>query len=64
VRDYGNGLPRDNPNKVFTKFFSTKPNGMGMGLAIVQSIIETHDGDLHAESLTDGARFFFRLPAS
>lgn len=64
VRDYGKGLPKDNPNKVFTKFFSTKPNGMGMGLAIVQSIIETHDGDLRAENLADGARFFFRLPAS
>jgi signal transduction histidine kinase len=37
---------------------------MGMGLAIVQSIIETHDGDLRAENLADGARFFFRLPAS
>ena len=51
-------------DKGFAKFFSTKPNGMGMGLAIVRSIIEAHGGELRAENLTDGARFFFRLPVS
>ena len=31
VRDYGVGLPKDDPDRIFTQFFSTKPNGMGMG---------------------------------
>ena len=32
VRDFGRGLPRDDPDKIFTHFYSTKPGGMGMGL--------------------------------
>jgi phosphoglycerate-specific signal transduction histidine kinase len=34
VLDHGVGLPQDNPDKIFSQFFSTKPNGMGMGLTI------------------------------
>lgn len=64
VRDHGAGLPQDDPDKIFSHFFSTKPNGMGMGLAIVRSILEEHGGDLGAENLEDGARFFFRLPTA
>ena len=63
VRDFGVGLPKDNPEKVFTHFFSTKPEGMGMGLAIARSIIESHGGELTAESHFDGSRFSFSLPA-
>ena len=62
VRDFGVGLPMDNPEKVFSHFFSTKPDGMGMGLAIARSIVETHGGELTAESLSDGTRFSFSLP--
>jgi PAS domain S-box-containing protein len=65
VRDFGAGLPGDNPEKVFDHFFSTKQQGMGMGLAIVRSIIESHDGTISAENVRDGgARFFFRLPSA
>ncbi len=65
VRDFGAGLPKDRPEKVFDHFFSTKQTGMGMGLTIVRSIIETHGGTISAENLPDrGARFFFRLPAA
>ena len=64
VRDHGAGLPQDDPDKIFSHFFSTKPNGMGMGLTIVRSIVEEHGGELGAENLEDGARFFFRLPTA
>ena len=59
VHDHGGGLPQDDIDKVFTHFYSTKPNGMGMGLAIVRSIVEAHGGKLNAENAGDGARFSF-----
>ncbi|PYK59756.1 MAG: hypothetical protein DME43_07830 [Verrucomicrobia bacterium] len=64
VRDYGSGLPADDADKVFTHFYSTKPNGMGMGLTIVRSIVEAHGGKLRAENVDEGARFFFTLPVT
>jgi PAS domain S-box-containing protein len=64
VRDHGSGLPTDNLDKVFAHFYSTKPNGMGMGLTIVRSIVEAHGGKLSAENTGDGARFCFRLPVA
>jgi C4-dicarboxylate-specific signal transduction histidine kinase len=45
-------------------FYSTKPNGMGMGLTIVRSIVEAHGGKLRAENVDEGARFFFTLPVT
>ncbi len=62
VCDSGVGLPKEDLDKVFTHFYSTKPNGMGMGLTIVRSIVEAHGGKLNAENSDEGARFFFRLP--
>jgi signal transduction histidine kinase len=64
VRDYGGGLPKEDLDKVFTQFYSTKPNGMGMGLTIVRSIVEAHGGKLRAENVDGGARFFFTLPVT
>ena len=64
VRDYGSGLPEEDMDKVFTHFYSTKPNGMGMGLTIVRSIIEAHGGKLWAENADQGARLFFALPVT
>lgn len=65
VRDFGIGLPRDRPDKVFEHFFSTKQKGMGMGLAIVRSIVEAHGGTITAENAPDrGARMVVRLPAA
>jgi PAS domain S-box-containing protein len=64
VRDFGSGLPKDRPEKVFDHFFSTKQTGMGMGLTIVRSIVETHGGKITAENAPDGGAFFsFHLPA-
>ena len=64
VRDHGPGLPEGDSEKIFSHFFTTKPNGMGMGLTIVQSIVEAHGGELGAENVEGegGARVFFRLP--
>jgi PAS domain S-box-containing protein len=64
VRDFGTGLPTDRPDKIFDHFFSTKQKGMGMGLAIVRSIIEAHGGTINGENAVDhGARITVRLPA-
>jgi two-component system, LuxR family, sensor kinase FixL len=63
VRDAGAGLPRP-PEQVFAPFFTTKANGLGMGLAICRSIISAHGGRLWAEENEDrGATFHMSLPA-
>lgn len=63
VRDTGVGLPPDRLEKIFSTFFTTKANGLGMGLAICRSIIEHHGGRLWAEANNDcGATFRFTLP--
>src|SRR6266550_3695274 len=65
VRDFGTGLPVDRAEKVFDHFFSTKAEGMGMGLTIARSIVEAHAGTLEAEDAEGGgALFFFHLPAA
>jgi len=65
VRDFGTGLPKDRPDQIFDHFFTTKQKGMGMGLAIVRSIVEAHGGTISAENPPDrGARMVVRLPAA
>ena len=65
VRDFGVGLPKDRPDKIFDHFFSTKQQGMGMGLTIVRSIVEAHGGTIAAENASDrGARIVVRLPVA
>jgi C4-dicarboxylate-specific signal transduction histidine kinase len=64
VRDRGVGLDPTNRDRIFAPFFTTKPNGMGMGLSISKSIIEAHGGKLWATPNVDGgATFHFTLPA-
>jgi PAS domain S-box-containing protein len=63
VRDNGPGLEDGYDDRIFDTFFTTKPNGMGMGLSISRSIIEAHGGRLWALSeLPHGAEFNFVLP--
>ncbi len=65
VRDYGVGIPEEARERLFEHFFTTKAEGLGMGLAIVRSIIESHAGTITGENVEDGgARFHFTLPAS
>ena len=65
VEDTGKGLPRWIGDRVFDPYFTTKPDGLGMGLAISRSIIQNHGGRLRAENRTDqGASFRFTLPVA
>src|SRR5262245_40908771 len=64
VRDRGPGLRRDKLDKIFQPFYTTKRDGLGMGLSISRSIIEAHGGRLWAENNPDrGATFYFTVPA-
>jgi len=65
VRDYGVGISEEARERLFDHFFTTKAKGMGMGLRIVRSIVESHGGTVTAENVAfGGARFHFTLPAS
>ena len=65
VSDCGNGIPPDKLTRLFEPFFSTKPEGMGMGLAISQTIIEAHGGKIWAvNNAARGAVFKFTLPVA
>jgi PAS domain S-box-containing protein len=64
VRDSGPGIDPDHLKRVFEAFYTTKSNGVGMGLSICQSIIEAHGGRLWAEANEPrGIVFQFTLPA-
>jgi len=63
VSDTGVGLPPQQTDQIFNAFFTTKPQGTGMGLRISRSIIESHGGRLWAaDNSPRGARFSFTLP--
>jgi PAS domain S-box-containing protein len=65
VRDSGVGLPVGNPERIFEAFFTTKPEGTGMGLSISRRIIESHGGRLWASANPGGgAIFHFALPGT
>jgi len=65
VADHGSGIPPEIAAHLFEPFFSTKPDGMGMGLNICRSIIEFHKGRMWAEVNPEGGAIFrFTLPVS
>ena len=65
VRDHGSGIRTEVHDRLFDQFFTTKEHGLGMGLAIVRSIVEAHGGKIHAENVADGgACFYFTLPVT
>jgi signal transduction histidine kinase len=61
VRDSGSGLTPDALERLFEPFYTTKPNGMGMGLSICRTIIDSHGG--RSANAPQGATFHFSLPA-
>ena len=62
VRDYGEGITESLKEKLFNPFFTSKKEGMGIGLSICRSIIDDHDGKIWAENMPDGgAEFSFSL---
>lgn len=63
VQDSGPGIDPDHLGQLFTGFFTTKDNGMGMGLPICRSIVQAHGGGIVAENAERGAVFRVTLPA-
>jgi len=64
VRDHGPGISEEARERMFEQFFTTKEDGLGMGLAIVRSIIESHGGKIAADNVDGGgARFYLNLPS-
>ena len=64
VRDRGRGIDPAQLPKLFDSFFTTKRGGMGMGLSIVRTIVQAHNGKVWAENDRDGgAVFYVQLPA-
>jgi signal transduction histidine kinase len=65
IHDTGTGLPLGKADQIFEAFFTTKPQGSGMGLAISKSIVESHGGRIWANGDDgSGATFHFTLPAA
>ena len=61
--DTGSGIPAEKLSEIFQPFYTTKTNGMGMGLSIARTIVEAHDGQLSAEShVGQGTLFRVRIP--
>jgi signal transduction histidine kinase len=63
ISDRGSGIPEDKLSQIFKPFFTTKAEGMGMGLSIARTIVEGHKGQIWAENQRgSGALFRIRLP--
>jgi two-component system sensor histidine kinase HydH len=63
VTDHGSGIEKDHLENIFNPFFTTKPNGVGLGLAIVSKIVDEHHGQIYVFSEPgQGTRFELALP--
>jgi PAS domain S-box-containing protein len=64
VADNGPGVPPELTDRIFNPFFTTKPQGSGLGLPIVRKIVDAHDGRIDLYSSSSGTRFRVTLPVS
>jgi signal transduction histidine kinase len=62
VSDCGPGIPEDKMKEIFEPFFTSKAEGMGMGLSIARTIMDAHNGRIWAENEPGGATFRIKLP--
>jgi signal transduction histidine kinase len=63
VQDNGKGISEDIRSRIFEPFFSTREGGTGLGLAVVQQIVESYAGTIEVQSRPgEGARFDIRWP--
>ena len=62
VSDSGPGLTAEQHERMFEPFYTTKPQGLGLGLSISRAIVRAHDGQLWGETRPGGATFSIRLP--
>ena len=63
ITDTGSGIPSENMEKIFEPFFSTKPKGTGLGLAVSYAIVKNHQGDITAFSKpAENTRFVLEFP--
>lgn len=62
INDTGKGIPRNIMDRIFDSFFTTKPNGTGLGLSVSKRIIEDHGGRLVAKNIPGGASLIINLP--
>ncbi|MBS4058937.1 MAG: hypothetical protein KG029_00930, partial [Bacteroidetes bacterium] len=63
IRDKGGGIPKEDINKIFMPFYTTKTQGTGIGLTMVHKIIDAHGGSIAVESIQgEGSLFKIFLP--
>lgn len=62
VRDHGGGVRPEVRGRLFTPFCTTKPEGIGLGLALAKELVDAHGGSLGWEDAQPGARFVLELP--
>jgi signal transduction histidine kinase len=62
ITDQGPGVSKSDRNKLFQPFFSTKPQGVGLGLAISREIVEAHGGSIDFDASPDGTTVTVKLP--
>lgn len=62
ARDHGHGIAPEHLDRIFEPFHTTRPNGLGMGLAICRRVAEAHGGTLKAANHESGAVFTLTLP--
>ena len=63
VADNGPGVPKENLDRIFTPFYTTKSTGTGLGLAITQRIVTAHKGLIRASSVPGATLFSVQIPA-